>query len=589
MSDSLSLNGVKWLLPDYDLSIIEAYKRQTDLSDSVIRMLLDRDVSDQDSAVFLDAKIKDYMPDPFVMAGMEAMVSDLSQAIRDKKSIAILGDFDVDGATSSAVFYHFLKHCGIEAEIYIPQRLTEGYGPNKKALQALADNGNEIVLMLDCGTAAHDEVQFARDIGLDVYIFDHHLADRLPNANHIINPQREDDESGLTMLAAVGVVFMACVALNRALEAGAPLMAYSDLVALGTVADIMPLIGINRALVRTGLKQMENTAHAGLQALIQIGRAEAPFTPYHCGFVLGPRINAGSRVGDSTYGAKLLTASHDADIQDYVSSLDHWNTTRKEKEAALVEEVFASLEGQEPEVMIFHCAENSTTGINGLIAGKLSKAHNVPAFVASPEYDADGNIIMWCGSGRSIAGIDIGAALQEAANNGLLMKGGGHSMAGGFSVDESKVDAFEAFIRGALKVQFEDYEPILEERCDGLLTVRGASATFLRSVEAIGPFGQGNREPRFLLRDVKLFGARRTNGGVGAHIQVKVSDRDGGGAALSAIAFNVAETALGDALMNSNSEHRGFNLVAALEFDYWNRPKDNPAVKLRILDGWYDC
>ena len=313
MTDSLSLNKAKWVLPDVDLSVVEQIARRHDLPEIVARMLAGRGIADEDISGFLNPTLKEHLPNPFSMVGMEAMAVDVAVAISEKKNFAIFGDFDVDGATSSALMYRFLKHCGIDASIYIPERLTEGYGPNIDALQKLKDDGAEVLFLLDCGTTAFETVKAGADIGLKIIILDHHEAEeQLPEAWHVINPKRKDESGDLSMLAAVGVTFMACVAINNKLRAAKffsdngidepPLMQWLDIVALGTVCDMVPLLGANRLLVRRGFDVMQSTQNIGLKELIQVSGISGSLSAYHAGFILGPRINAGSRVHRSDLG-----------------------------------------------------------------------------------------------------------------------------------------------------------------------------------------------------------------------------------------------------------------------------------------------
>ncbi|MEM7651256.1 MAG: DHH family phosphoesterase, partial [Pseudomonadota bacterium] len=436
MSDSLSFNKAQWVLPDVDLGLIEKVARSFDLPEVIARMLLQRDITPDDIPSFLNPTLKNNMPDPFSMKDMDGLADAMASAIEDKKNIAIFGDFDVDGATSSALLYRFLKHCGIEASIYIPARLTEGYGPNVPALEKLKEQGAEIVFLLDCGTTAFDVVEAGAQMGLEIIILDHHEAEeKLPNACFVVNPKRKDDEAGLGVLAAVGVTFMACVAINAKLrEAGffenngieqAPLMSWLDIVALGTVCDMVPLTGVNRLLVRQGFKVMQNSGNVGLNALIEVSRISGALSPYHAGFVLGPRINAGSRVHKSDLGAKLLSTDDPQEANDIAWTLNDCNDKRKAIQSEMEREALATVEAQglDQHPLIFVASENFHQGLSGLVAGRLKEKYGTPACVVALVENEKG-VLEGRGSGRSVPGVHIAQAFIDARNEEIIEKGG---------------------------------------------------------------------------------------------------------------------------------------------------------------------
>ena len=584
MSDSLSLNQAQWALPNADFDQIALIARQYDLPEVVAGLLIGRGVSDNDIPAFLNPTLKDHFPDPFSLRGMDAMAEDIAQAIIQGKKFAVFGDFDVDGATSSAVLYRFLKHCGIDAPIYIPGRLTEGYGPNTEALRKLKEGGAEILFLLDCGTTAFETVQDGADMGLEIVILDHHEAEEeLPAAKHIVNPKRKDDVSGLDMLAAIGVTFLACVAINNKLrESGffkdkgmeePVLKHWLDLVALGTVCDMVPLTSVNRLLVRRGFEVMQNTQNPGLKALIDVSKISGALSPYHAGFILGPRINAGSRVHKSDLGANLLSTDDLEEAGNIAWTLNDCNDKRKALQAEMEREALDMVEakGLDQHPLIFVASESFHQGLSGLVAGRLKEKYGKPACVVALD-EGEGR-----GSGRSVAGIHIAQAFIDARNEGLIVKGGGHAMAGGFTVTLEKIEAFQAFLYAHIQKQMESAEPNVTTAVDGILTVRGATPDFVHLVQDyIGPFGQDFPEPLFMFQNVRLHSVDVVGE---AHIRCMIADWEGG-ARMKAMAFRSVGTALGDALLKQGNS--AFDLVATLKIDTWT---GREKVELHIKDA----
>ena len=584
MSDSLSFNKARWELPDVDFGEVEQIVRGHDLPEAAARILAARGIAQDDIPAFLNPTLKDNLPPPFSMAGMEAMAEDIADAILAGKNFAIFGDFDVDGATSSALLYRFLKHCGIDAPIYIPGRLTEGYGPNAAALQKLRDDGAEILFLLDCGTTAFETVQDGADMGLEIVILDHHEAeDKLPAAKHVINPKRKDDVSGLDVMAAVGVTFMACIAINSKLRAAgfdkgdAPLMRWLDLVALGTVCDMVSLLNVNRLFVRRGFDVMNASQNIGLQELIKVSKINGPLSPYHAGFILGPRINAGSRVHKSDLGAKLLSTDDAGQANEIAWTLNDCNDKRKaiqgEMERVAIDKVEA--QGLEQHPLIFVASEGFHQGLSGLVAGRLKEKYSKPAVVVSLE-DIEG-VIEGRGSGRSIAGIHIAQAFIDARNEGLIAKGGGHAMAGGFTVREEKIDDFRDFLYAHVEKQAKNKDANIVTALDGIMTVRGATPQFIQLLDtAIGPFGQEYPEPQFLFQNVRVHKADVLGD---AHVRVMISDWEGG-TWMKAMAFRAVGTPLGDALLKDKAA--AFDLLGRLKIDRWG---GSEKAEMHIQDG----
>ncbi|MBX2835187.1 MAG: single-stranded-DNA-specific exonuclease RecJ [Micavibrio sp.] len=576
---ALSLNKSRWILPDPDFSVVEKIMRAHDLPEIVARLLAVRGVALPDIAGFLHPTLKDHFPDPFTLKGMEAMALDVSEAIKAEKKFAIFGDFDVDGATSSALLHRFLKHCGIDAPIYIPGRLTEGYGPNIEALTQLKEQGADILFLLDCGTTAFDTVKAGTKLGLKIIIIDHHEAeDQLPDCWHMINPKRKDDESGLDMLAAVGVTFLACVAINNKMKGNAPLKNFLDIVALGTVCDMVPLTSANRLFVRHGFKVMNNSDNVGLRSLIEVSKINGELNPYHAGFVLGPRINAGSRVHKSDLGATLLSIDNAEEAKNIAWTLNDCNDKRKaiqqEMEATALNKVEDFGLDQHP--VIFVDDKNFHQGLSGLVAGRLKEKYKKPAVLVSYTENNDGEI-EGRGSGRSVPGIHIAQSFIDARNEGVIVKGGGHAMAGGFTVDPARVEDFKSFLYDHVSNQMQSGGADITTDIDALITVRGCRPDFIKMIhESVGPFGQGFEEPLFMLQNVRLHSADVVGD---AHIRCMVSDWEGG-TRMKAMAFRAVGTVLGEALLKNGPQP--FNLVGTLKIDNWT---GTDKVEMHIKDA----
>jgi single-stranded-DNA-specific exonuclease len=576
-----SLMQARWSMPDVSMDVVEQITRKHNLPEIIARLLSVRNIAPDEVDAFLNPTLKSNLPSPFTLKGMEEFAAYLAQAIQDKKKIAIFGDFDVDGATSSAILYRFLKHCGITAQVYIPGRLTEGYGPNTEALQTLKNNGADIVVLLDCGTTAFDIIADGCKMGLEISVLDHHEAeDKLPDTVHLVNPKRKDDTSGLTMLAACGVTFMACVAVNAKLrEAGfyknngidePPLKDWLDLVALGTVCDMVPLTGVNRLLVRQGFSSITNN---GLLNLIQTAGIKSAITPYHAGFVLGPRINAGSRVDQSDLGARLLCTDDAEEAKNIAWTLHDANEKRKaiqiEMERTALDKVEAQGLDQFPVIIVDD--ESFHPGLSGLVAGRLKDKYSKPVCVITYA-EGEGR-----GSGRSVPGIHIAQAFIDARNEGLLVKGGGHAMAGGFTIERDKLPAFREFICAHIQKQAQSVKANIDTVIDGVMSVQGAKPDFVNLIHNhIGPFGQEQPEPLFLFSNVRIHSADVLGE---SHIRTLIGDWEGG-ARIKAMAFKAVGTPLGDAILKNG--RRSFHIVGYLKADTWNGREN---VEIHIKDA----
>lgn len=534
----------------------------------VARIIASRGIPVDDVANFINPKLQNLMPDPFCMKDMEKAAKRIAEAIVKKQKVAIIGDYDVDGATSSSVLRLYLESVGIESEIHIPER-DEGYGPSRQAFDEFAALGAELVITVDCGTTAFDVFDYAGSLNIPVIVLDHHEAEvRLPEVYAVVNPKRldeSDDYPYLKYMAAVGVVFCTIVAVNRELRkqgffAGREepnLLQWLDLVALGTVCDVVPLLGLNRAFVRQGLRIMSLRSNTGLRALIdKSGISEAP-SAFHLGYVLGPRINACGRVGEASLGNKLLCSRDDFQAGQLADKLNEFKAQRKEIEAYVLLSAIEMLEGTPQEYPIaFAAGKDWHQGVVGIVAGKLKERYNVPAFVMSIEPDEVK------GSARSVPGVDLGALIIAAKEKGLLTKGGGHTMAAGFSLSEDKIEAFRRFAGEYVRQKLgeEDVAPVIE--VDSALDLLGANTDFAAALELLEPFGAGNAEPKIVLEHVRIV----KPGIVGAgHVRCFLTSGNGG--SLKAMAFKIADTELGKTLLNSQGAV--FDIAGVLRRDNW--------------------
>jgi single-stranded-DNA-specific exonuclease len=518
----------------------------------IARVLAGRGVAPEAVDRHLTPSFRDLMPDPFCLRDMEAATERLRRAVMAREKVAIFGDYDVDGACSAALISEYLNACGLETIIHIPDRVTEGYGPNIEAIQDFASRGASLVVTVDCGAVSREPFEVASQLGLDVVVFDHHQApEALPKTAALVDPNREDDLSGLGYLCAAGVTFMALVALNRALRAsgfwtggkGPDLTASLDLVALATVADVVPLIGLNRAFVVKGLAIMRERRRPGLAALFDIAGADGPPRPSHQGFMIGPRINAGGRIGDAGLGVRLLTTTDDIEARAIASELDRLNRIRQQIEIeALAEaeaEALLSLGLEERGAAVVVAGERWPPGVVGLLAARLKERFERPAFALTL---AGGHAT---GSGRSIAGVDLGRAVRAAIEAGIAIKGGGHAMAAGVTLATERLGDWRAFLEERLGQAVTKARAEAGLRVDAALTANAATPELVHRLEAAGPFGAGAPEPLFALPRHRL--AEVTAVGVeGRHLRLRAVGGDG--RAVEGIAFRASGKKLGEAL-----------------------------------------
>jgi single-stranded-DNA-specific exonuclease len=573
-----SFSGRKWILQRADEAAAREMAQTAGISSALARLLVGRGIAPNDVQDVLNPTLKRLMPDPLVLLNMDKATARAKTAIESGEKIAIFGDYDVDGSCSSALLHDFLAALGITARIYIPDRMTEGYGPSGNAMRTLKDEGARLVITADCGATATDALSAAREMGLDVIVLDHHSVETPPPAFAQVNPNQAGDRSGLTYLCAAGVTFMFVVALNRILrEAGVytsrnipepDLRDLLDLVGLATICDVVPLVGVNRAFVRSGLA-LFGAKRAGLAALASVAKVTGPFTPYHMGYVFGPRINAGGRVGRCTLGADLLTTRDGTEAEEFALALDLHNRERQAIEKLILEEAIAMAALQDNAPFLFTAKEGWHAGVVGIVAGRLKDRFGKPSFVAGFEGG------MARGSARSVPGVDIGAIVRAAKDEGLIATGGGHAMAAGFSVTTEQEAPFQQFLAQRFAEGGEAFAGALDVHIDTLVSPSGASEAMVREIAQAGPYGAGNPEPLVAITDARVVFADIVGKD---HIRLRLAGGDG--VRLDAIAFRAANTVLGSGLMAS----RGKTIHAAgrLKIDEW---QGRTRVQLQIEDA----
>lgn len=576
-----SATGLSWqhrLDPAQELGAL-AIAQKHGTPDLVARVLAGRGVSAETAARFLDPTIRDLLPDPASLTDMELAAARIAQAVLRRESVAIFGDYDVDGAASSAMLKRFLAHYGVQAEIYIPDRIFEGYGPNPDAMRELASRAS-LIVTVDCGTNSAAAVQAANAAGAEVVVLDHHqVGGALPTAVAVVNPNREDDLSGQGHLCAAGVVFLALVETARQLRGHADrpppdLLGFLDLVALASICDVVPLTGVNRAFVVKGLVAMRRMQNAGIAALARVARIGEPLNAFHLGYLLGPRINAGGRIGDAALGARLLATDDPAEADSIAVTLDRLNQERQAMEQEMLAEARAEADaelaaGDGPAVLVT-ARDGWHPGVVGLIASRLKEHARRPVFAIS--FNANG---IGTGSGRSIAGFDLGRLVREAVEAGLLTKGGGHAMAAGITVARDRLGALRSFFEERstdMVMRLREGESL---RVDAALSADGASFDLVDALERAGPFGAGHPAPVLALPRHRILDAREVGNG---HVRVDLASQTG--ARLSGIAFRAAEGDLGRFLVERRG--RPVHLAGSLAVNHWN---GSQRLQFRVVDA----
>ena len=570
---SESATGRQWIGPTVSEDrLADAIEQATGLPAPLCRILAQRGVEPDAAQSFLEPTLRDQLPDPRSLRDMETAAARFLKAVKTKERIAVFADYDVDGGTSAALLIDWLRQMNRPATLYVPDRIDEGYGPNDEAMSALAKD-HDLIICVDCGTLSHGPIAAAK--GAEVMVLDHHLGgETLPECVAVVNPNRQDENGDLAHLCAAGVVFLMLVEANRQMRLedvkGPDLMAMLDLVALATVADVAPLIGVNRALVRQGLSVMARRQRPGVTALADVAKMDSAPSSYHLGFLLGPRVNAGGRIGKADLGARLLSTDNPQEARDIADKLDQLNTERREVETQVRDLALEQAEERGFDApLVWAAGEGWHAGVVGIVASRLKEKTNRPAIVIGLDGD-EGK-----GSGRSVSGIDLGASIQKLAAEGLLIKGGGHKMAAGLSLTRDQLEPAMARLAELLDKQGASAIGPSDLRISGILMPGAATVELIEQIEKAGPFGAGAPAPRFAFPDCQILFAKK----VGEN-HLKVSFGDGMGARLDAIAFGAMDGPLGSMMINHGGAR--FHLAGRLDINIWQGRK---SAQLRLEDA----
>jgi len=562
-----SVLGKDWVSKTYNEESVNFLKDNLNLSEITSKLIAIRKIKVADVNLFLKPKIKNLIPDPFILKDMEKAVSRTVESIQKKNKIGIFGDYDVDGATSSALLGNFFKSINQDVEIYIPDRKTEGYGPSKKGFEKLIRNESKLIFTVDCGTLSFEAINYSKTKNVDVLVLDHHQSElELPDAHSIVNPNRFDDNSNLKYLCAAGVCFMFLVALNKKLRdlkwfkdnnINEPnLLNYLDLVSLGTVCDVVPLVGLNRAFVKQGLEIFKKKTNLGIKTLKNICGIESNINTYHLGYILGPRINAGGRVGKCSHGANLLLSDNSKEIFKIASELELFNKERKILENNMLNKIEKNIQINQSELTIVLSGHNWHGGIIGIIASRLKEKYNKPTIIISVENG------LGRASARSVLGFDIGALIIKAHQKNIIKKGGGHKMAGGFSLQEEKISEFKDFIN----LEFSKIEKKINKTnnlfYDSKISPSALNENFYSEINLLSPFGSGNPEPRFVLESLELLKSSIVGE---KHIKTIFTAPDG--SVVKCVTFNAIKTDLETYLLRK--DRKKINILGKLSLNEW--------------------
>ena len=576
----------KWAFTPTDERLAVAIAQAHGLPLIVTRLLAARGVSLDGVQGFMNPTLREQMPDPYVLRDMQAAAERIADAIEKDQRVAVFGDYDVDGATSSALLKRFFNALGLPLTVYIPDRIAEGYGPNAAALQKLRAQGAELLITVDCGITAYDAIAAGRAAGLDIVILDHHRAEpALPDAHAVVNPNRLDCDSGLGHMAAVGVTFLAIVAINRVLRQRGYYAAHNlpephilkwlDIVALGTVCDVVPLTGINRAFVSQGLKIMAMRQNAGLVALGDVAGVSQEIGAFHAGFVFGPRVNAGGRVGEAGLGWRLLSTDDAHEARALAARLHDYNSDRKSIEDGVLTEALAMVESSitDDDHVIMVAGDGWHPGVIGIVAARIKEKYNRPACVIAFDENGIGKA-----SGRSAGVVDLGGAIIAAKQNEILIAGGGHKMAAGFTVAKDRMEELAQFVNNHVAAQLAGVPMQAELRVDHVLSVSALTLDMAETIASLGPYGAGHAEPRFVLSAVKIIKATVVGE---KHVSCFIQDMAGGGS-VKAIAFRALDTALGETLLKAAGAP--LHLAGHVTINNW---QGRQSVNFQIVDAAY--
>lgn len=577
-----SLLGKRWAFTPFDARVAAAISQTYGISELMGRLICQREVGFDAVPGFLDPTLKSSLPDPSRLKDMDRAAARIADALMQGQKIAVFGDYDVDGACSSALLKKYFRSLGADARIYIPDRIAEGYGPNATAMQKLRGEGADLVITVDCGSTAFDALAAAKACGLDVVVLDHHRCEpQLPEAVAVVNPNRLDCDSGQGHMAACGVVFLTLVAVNRELrrrgwfgqERAEPhILQWLDLVALGTVCDVVPLTGVNRAYVAQGLRVMGMRQNAGLVALCDVAGVDSAPSVFHLGYLLGPRVNAGGRVGQSDLGAQLLSCDDALAAKPLALRLHEHNAERRAIEEDMIGDALSRIQppGEGDRIMLVD-GDDWHPGVIGIVAARLKEKYNLPAAVIAFDENGVGKA-----SARSVPGVDLGGAVIAARQQGLLVAGGGHKMAAGFTVLRDQLPAFRTFMNDHVLRQLQGEAIVAELRVDGVLSVPALQLALTEQLDRLGPYGAGHAEPRFVLSGVRIIKAKVVGD---SHVSCFVQDT-AGGASVKAIAFRALDTPLGDALLKGGSAP--LHVAGHVSVNEWMGRK---SVQFQIVDA----
>ena len=565
--NSVSITGKSWILKKFDQEKIIYLKDNFSLDEITAKLLVLRNIKNEDINSFLNPSIKNFLPNPDVLLDMKKSSLRTLKAIKDDEKIGVFGDYDVDGATSTALLGKYFDELKLSYEFYIPDRKTEGYGPSIKGFKELIEKDVKVIFTVDCGTLSFESINYAKSKNIDVIILDHHQSEiNLPKAYSVVNPNRLDDKSDLQYLCAAGVSFMFLVSLNRELRLidwfkknsiqEPNLINFLDLVSLGTVCDVVPLVGLNRAIVKQGLKVIKSKKNLGLKTLLDICKIESNPSIYHLGYLLGPRINAGGRVGKCSHGANLLLNKDPKSSFQLASELDQYNKERQLLEKDLLQKILNKTKNYSNDPVLILSGSNWHEGIIGIVAARLKDKFNKPVIIIS----LDGDIGK--ASARSIVGFDIGAVIIAATQENILLKGGGHKMAGGFSIKVENIEKLKDFVFRKFRninMNLTAERPLL---LDSIISPSAINLEFYNKVALLSPFGSGNPEPKFIIEDVKTINGKIVGE---KHVKSVLTGRDG--STIKCIAFNAAENDIGAYLLKKNN--KSFNIAGKLSLNEW--------------------
>lgn len=571
-----SYSGNKWSLRSKDEELISSIQKDNQVDYIAARIIAGRKISAENVQDFLNPSLRKLLPDPSSMQDMDKAAKIIFNAIKNNKKITIFADYDVDGATSAAQLVKWARNFNNELKIYVPDRIKEGYGPSIKAFEHFKKNGTELVITVDCGAAAHSALEAAQALDLSIVVIDHHLMhDDVPPAEALVNPNRTDDSSKLNYLAAAGVTFMLLVALNREarvqnFKSIPDLFNYLDLAALGTICDVVPLKELNRAIVKQGLKVFSRESNIGLKSLMLETNTKSPITPYHCGFVLGPRINAGGRIGKANIGAELLSTENYQLAIKYAQELDKVNTERRILQDKILDEaLLKAISLNKSNSVIVVGMEGWHPGVIGIVAGRLKDRFNKPVIVIGIDENGIGK-----GSGRSIKGIDLGNEIKKLNETGLLISGGGHEMACGLTIENKYIKTFHEILERNLSVKVNTIRSKFSMKIDALLNISAVNEDLMNSINQIGPYGSGNPTPTFAFAELRVVYADRVKGG---HIRSNFEDKNG--QRIKGICFRAEEMGFDEILLNERNRY--LHIVGTLKKNTWN---GHTTIDLQVID-----